>query len=250
MMDPRNPPVSGNCENAVATAADSGPAGRRRFFRERVAIPLALALLPLLVYGHSAFMHFGLRDDYSTIREAGEEPAKLMRFCGSQGRPLYGWLITNSARHTPTIDDLRYLRVASAISLGVLAAAFFLVLCRQAWPACLAAVTAALLVLLPSAQLAASWGVSWAHVVGAWLGLAAFAAVEEGLALAQPWRRVAALVVALACLLAATLIYQPSAMFYLVGVAAGLGQRLGGTWRRQLGWLGWHAIVLAVAVGV
>jgi hypothetical protein len=249
MADQQNLSVSGTCGAAAAAPASPGPAGLRRgFFRERVAIPLALVVLPLLVYGHTVFLRYGLRDDYSTIREACEEPAKLIRFSGSQGRPLYGWLMAFSARQTPTIDDLCWLRAAGAAGLGLLAAAFYLVLRWLQWPACLAAVTAALLVLLPSAQLIASWGVSWPHVMGAWLGLGAFVAVEEGFALAQAWRRVSLLGVALACLLVAALIYQMSAMFYLVGVAAALGGRLGEPLRRQLGWLAWHAFVLGLGL--
>jgi hypothetical protein len=249
MMDSPDRPVPEACGDAVTPGADAGAAGRRcGFFRERVAIPLALVLLPLLVYGYTVFLRYGFRDDYSIIREAREEPAKLVGFNGSQGRLLYGWLMALSGRYTPTIDDLCWLRAAGAASLGLLAAALFLVLRRLQWPACLAAITAALLVLLPSAQLVASWGVSWPHVIGAWLGLVAFVTVEEGFALAQAWARVARLLVALACLLAAALIYQPSALFYLVGVAAALGGRLGEPLRRQLGWLAWHAAVLGLGL--
>jgi hypothetical protein len=75
------------------------------------------------------------------------------------------------------------------------------------------------------------------------LGLAAFVAAEESLATARPFRRAALVVVALAGLLAAAFIYQPNAMFYLVGVAAVLGRRLGEPLRRQLGRLAWHALV-------
>jgi hypothetical protein len=205
-------------------------------------------LLPLLVYGNTIFHRSGFRDDYSTIREAREEPGTVLRFCGAQARPLYGWLLENSARLTPTIDDLRWLRAAGALCLGLLAAGCFAMLRRQQWPACLAALTAALLVLLPSAQLIAGWGICWPHVVAAGLGLAGFAAAERGFGAAQAWQRGGLLAVAAVSVLVAALIYQSNAMFYLVGVAAGLGRRLEQPLRRQLGWLAWH--VAAVGAGM
>jgi hypothetical protein len=217
-------------------------------FRDHVAMPLALVLLPLLVYGNTIFHRYGFRDDYSTIREAREEPGTVLRFCGSQARPLYGWLLENSARLTPTIDDLRWLRAAGALCLGLLAAGCFAMLRRQQWPACLAALTAALLVLLPSAQLIAGWGVCWPHVVAAGLGLAGFAAAERGFGAAQAWQRGALLAVAAVSVLVAALIYQSNAMFYLVGVAAGLGRRLEQPLRRQLGWLAWHGVAMGAGM--
>ncbi len=217
-------------------------------FRNRVVIPLALVLLPLLVYGNTIFHRYGFRDDYAIIREAREEPGTVLRFCGSQARPLYGWLLEHSARLTPTIDDLRWLRAAGALCLGLLAAGCFAVLRRQQWPVCVAALAAAMLVLLPSASLIAGWGICWPHVVAAWLGLAGFVAAEQGFGATQAWRRGALLAVAAISVLVAALTYQSNAMFYLVGVAAGLGRRLEQPLRRQLGWLAWHAA--AVGAGL
>ena len=58
------------------------------------------------------------------------------------------------------------------------------------------------------------------------LGLAGFAAAEQGFGAARVWQRGALLALAAISVLAAALIYQSNAMFYLVGVAAGLGRRL------------------------
>jgi len=216
--------------------------------RNRVAIPLALVLLPFLVYGNTIFHRYGFRDDYSVIREAREEPGVIFRFCGSQARPLYGWLLEASARFTPTIDDLRWLRAVGALCLGLLAAGCFAMLRRQQWPVCVAALAAAMLVLLPSAVLIAGWGICWPHVVAAWLGLTGFIAAEQGFGSTQAWRRGALLAVAAISVLAGALTYQSNAMFYLVGVAAGLGRRLGEPLQRQLGWVAWHAA--AVGAGL
>jgi hypothetical protein len=217
-------------------------------FRSRVAIPLALVILPLLVYSNTIFHRYGYRDDYSTIREVREEPGKVLRFCGSQARPLYGWLLETSAGLTPTIENLCWLRAAGALGLGLLAAGLWGVLRQQEWPADVAALTAALGVLLPTAQLIAGWGVCWPHVVAAGLGLAGFVAAERGFASAPAGRRGALLAVAASSVLIGTLIYQPNVMFYLTGVAAGLSRRLGEPLRRQLGWLAWH--LAAVGIGL
>lgn len=219
-----------------------------RSFRAHVAIPLGLVLLPLLVYGNTVFHRFGLRDDYSISREAGEEPAKLMSWFGSQGRPLYGWLLKISAGRTPDIVDFCWLRAAGAISLGLVAAGLYFVLRRQRWADGWAALTAALLVLLPSGQLIAGWGICWPHMVAAGLGLAAFAAAEQGLTTAGRGRRAAWLGLAIAAVVAGALDYQSSVMFYLAGVAAGLGRRLATPGRRPLRWLISHAGVLGAGM--
>lgn len=219
-----------------------------RSFRAHVAIPLALACLPLLIYGNTVFHRFGLRDDYSITREAREEPAKLMAFFGSQGRPIYGWLLKISAGRTPDIGDLRWLRCAGALCLGLVAAGLFLVLRRQRWSDGWAALTAALVVLLPSGQLIAGWGICWPHMVAAGLGLAGFAAAERGLESAGLGRRAVWLGLAVVVIATGALDYQSSVMFYLVGVAAGVGRRLATPGRKRFAWLGAHAGVLGAGL--
>lgn len=237
----------------IADAAVPAPAPTsvpRRFtsiFRNRVAIPLALGFLPLLVYGNTIFHRYGLRDDYAAISEAREAPDRLLSFFGSQGRPLYGRLLEVTAGWTPAIGDICWLRAAAAVSLGVLAAGFFAVLRQQQWSSGMAALTAAWWVLLPSAQVIVGWGSSWPHVVGAWLGLIGFVAAERAEGSGVIWRRGVVLVVATTCVVAGAMVYQPSALFYLTGVAAGVGRRLA-TPRRQVSWLAWHAVIIGLGL--
>jgi len=216
--------------------------------RTRLWIPLALFLFPLLVYGQTIFHRFGFRDDYSMTREAVEEPGKLLRVCGAQGRPLYGWLLQLSASHTPDIADFCWLRFGSALCLGLLAALLFAVLRRLQWPSCSAALTAALLALLPSAQLLAGWGICWPHALADALGLAAFALAEGGLAAAGSGRRWAGLGGAVLAIVTGALIYQAGPPFYWVGVAGALGMRIGDEGRKHLRWLGCHAAVLGIGL--
>ena len=156
-----------------------------------------------------------------------------------RGGRFYGWLLTISAGRTPAIADLCWLRVTGALGLGLVAAGLFFVLRRQRWPDGWAALTAALLVLLPSGQLiagGASAGRTWWPRVWVWRPLPPRSAVSSRAApgCGQPgsrWRWLG--------VLSGALVYQCGVMFYLAGVAGGLGRRLAGSWRKPLG--GWSA---------
>src|ERR1700735_2233752 len=52
-----------------------------------------LFLVPLVAYWPATFHDYGLRDDYSNLREAHEEVGKVLQFCASHARPIYGWLL-------------------------------------------------------------------------------------------------------------------------------------------------------------
>ena len=52
-----------------------------------------LFLVPLVTYWPATFHDYGLRDDYSNLREAHEEIGKVVKFCASHARPIYGWLL-------------------------------------------------------------------------------------------------------------------------------------------------------------
>src|SRR5260370_25243737 len=65
-----------------------------------------LFLVPLVTYWPATFHDFGLRDDYSNLREAPEEPGKVLKFCTSHAPPIYGWLPQSTYRPT---DSAQYL---------------------------------------------------------------------------------------------------------------------------------------------
>lgn len=44
-----------------------------------------LLLLPLATYWDTTFHDFGLRDNYANLREAHEEPGKILQFTASHG---------------------------------------------------------------------------------------------------------------------------------------------------------------------
>ena len=70
-------------------------------------VAAALLLLPIALYHDPIAAHYGLRDDYSILRESREEPGKVLQWCASQGRPLYGLVLEASFAHLDGIADLR-----------------------------------------------------------------------------------------------------------------------------------------------
>ena len=79
-----------------------------------------LFLVPLLTYWPATFHDFGLRDDYSNLREAHEEPGKVVKFCASHARPIYGWLLQSTYGQTNSVQDLQWMRFAASLLLGAL----------------------------------------------------------------------------------------------------------------------------------
>src|SRR5438105_1303033 len=86
-------------ENIVTEPSIAVPAGdivvaveRRDALGLRAWLLTAMIfLVPLITYWPATFHDFGLRDDYSNLREAHEEPGKVVKFCASHARPIYGW---------------------------------------------------------------------------------------------------------------------------------------------------------------
>src|SRR5580658_4899723 len=68
-----------------------------------------LFLVPLLTYWPATFHEFGLRDDYSNLRESHEEAGTIVKFCASHARPIYGWLLQATFGQTATVQDLEWL---------------------------------------------------------------------------------------------------------------------------------------------
>jgi len=88
-------------------------------------------------------------------------------------------LLERSFARLRGIDDLKWLRLASALLLGAVAAATFRLLCAAKWDRTMTALVAAILVVLPGAQLLVSWTVGWPINVALLLALAAFACAER-----------------------------------------------------------------------
>ncbi|HEX7632620.1 MAG TPA: hypothetical protein VF388_10830, partial [Lacunisphaera sp.] len=84
-----------------------------------------LLLTPLAVYWSTIFHDYGFRDDYSHLREAKEEPGKIVKFTASHGRPLYGALLETTFGVTDDVAELPWLRLTTVCLLTVLGLALW-----------------------------------------------------------------------------------------------------------------------------
>ena len=208
-----------------------------------------LFLVPLVTYWPATFHDFGLRDDYSNLREAHEEPGKVIKFCASHARPIYGWLLQSTYGQTDSVQDLQWMRFAASLLLGALSLVSFRGLRALGWSFSTSLSFAVLLALIPSAQVMAGWAVGWPYVATALLAFGAFFTVEGALTVglsAGPGRAVGQWLVATGLMVVSALIYQPSALFYVVPLAGALiVQRH----RTLLQTARWAAIHLGFVVG-
>jgi hypothetical protein len=217
----------------------------------------ALFLTPLIAYWPATFHDYGLRDDYSNIREAHEEPSVVINFCASHARPIYGWLLQATFGQVSTVQDLQWLRFAASLLLGALAWVSFRGLSALGWSFGSSLCVALLLALIPSAQVIAAWAIGWPYAASALLSFGAFFVVE-GVLNAGPnlgGRRTAGQwIVAVGLMLMSALIYQPSALFYVVPLAGALIVQRHRSLARTARWAGIHlgfvAGTLALAYGV
>jgi hypothetical protein len=105
-----------------------------------------------------------------------------------------------------------------------------------------------LLSLVPSSQVIASWAVGWPYAATALLAFAGFFTVEGALSMglrAGVGRAAIQWGVALWLMIVSALIYQPSALFYLVPLAASLIAQRRRSLVQALRWLGIHVGFIA-----
>jgi hypothetical protein len=184
-----------------------------------------LFLVPLVAYWPATFHDYGLRDDYSNLREAHEEVGKVLQFCASHARPIYGWLLQTTYGQTSSVQNLQWLRFVAALLLGAISLVSFRGLRAVGWSINTSLCFAVLLSLVPSAQVIAGWAIGWPYAATALLAIGGFFTVEGALAIglrAGVGRAVGQWTVALGLMVVSALIYQPSALFYLVPLAGAL----------------------------
>jgi hypothetical protein len=229
---------------AVPTGAPRTIAGPRIGLRARAwMLTAVLFLVPLVAYWPATFHDYGLRDDYSNLREAHEEVGKVLQFCASHARPVYGWLLQATYGQTSSVQNLQWLRFVAALLLGAISLVSFRGLRAVGWSFNSSLCFAVLLSLVPSAQVIAGWAVGWPYAATALLAFGAFFTVEGALTLrlsAGVRRAVAQWTVALGLMLLSALIYQPSAFFYLVPLAAALIAQRRRSLVQSARWVGIH----------
>jgi hypothetical protein len=203
------------------TAADSRSAvGRKTWLLTAI-----LFLMPLVTYWPATFHDYGLRDDYSNLREAHEEPSTVLKFCASHARPIYGWMLQTTYGQTSSVQNLEWLRFASSLLLGAISLVMFRGLKSLGWSFNTSLCFAILVALLPSAQVVAGWAIGWPYAATALLAIAAFFTVDGALSAglsAGAARAVGQWLLAIGLMVVSALIYQPSALFYVVPLAGAL----------------------------
>src|SRR6202790_5132306 len=212
-----------------------------------------LFLVPLVAYWPATFHDYGLRDDYSNLREAHEEPGKVVKFCASHARPIYGWLLQSTYGQTNSVQDLQWMRFGASLLLGALSLVSFRGLRALGWSLSTSLCFAVLLVLIPSAQVMAGWAVGWPYVATALLAGGGFFTVEGALVVgmrAGPGRAGGQWIVALGLMVLSALIYQPSSMFYVVPLAGALIVQRHRNLAQTARWAGIHLGFVVAALGV
>ena len=232
-----------------ATAAG----GRRHLYGLRTWLVTAfIFMVPLVTYWPATFHDYGLRDDYSNLREAHEEPGVVMKFCASTARPIYGWLLQATYGQTSSVQNLRWMRFCASLLLGAISLVMFRGMRSLGWPFRTSVCFAVWLVLVPSSQVIAGWAIGWPYAATALLAIAAFftaegallGGLEGGIGRAGQWS------LALALMVVSGLIYQPSALFYVVPVAAALIARRDRGLRQTARWLCLHLGAVLASLGL
>lgn len=215
--------------------------------RTRICL-YVLLLTPLLVYWQAIFQDYGLRDDYSHLRESREEPGKIVKFTASHGRPLYGALLETTFGVTDDVNQLPWLRLTTVCLLTLLGLALWRQLYQSGWTEVEAAAIGLGVTLLPAAQITASWAIGWPYALALLLSVAGFSAIETELERGGLKRYVAlfggCMIYALA-----SLIYQSDALFAVIPIAAVLLVRTGREPMSDFKWLSHHLGALVVGLG-
>jgi len=239
---------------AVPIGAPGAIAEPRISVRARAwMLAAVLFLVPLVAYWPATFHDYGLRDDYSNLREAHEEVGKVLQFCASHARPVYGWLLEATYGQTSSVENLQWLRFVAALLLGAISLVSFRGLRAVGWSFNSSLCFAVLLSLVPSAQVIAGWAVGWPYAATALLAFGGFFTVEGALSLgfsAGVRRAVAQWAVAAGLMLLSALIYQPSAFFYLVPLAAALIAQRHRSLVQSARWVGIHLGFVAGTLGL
>jgi hypothetical protein len=212
-----------------------------------------LFLVPLVAYWPATFHDYGLRDDYSNLREAHEEVGKVVQFCASHARPIYGWLLQATYGQTTSVQNLQWLRFIGTLILGAISLVSFRGLRAVGWSTSTSLVFAVLVSLVPSAQVIAGWAVGWPYAATALLAIGGFFTVEGALVLglrAGVGRAVGQWSVALGLMVVSALIYQPSALFYLVPLAGALIAQRRRSLLQSARWVGIHLGFVAGTLGL
>ncbi len=216
--------------------------------RTRICL-IILLFVPLAAYLQSAFETYGMRNDYTNLRLAREEPGRLVRASAAVGRPLYGAMLETSFAATGEVENLVWMRICTVLLLTLLGVVMWRQLYASGWNEVEAAAIGLGVVLLPSAQVLAGWASGWPQALTLLLAVAGFSAIETEIERGG-MKRVVALLGGCMIYAAAGLIYQANVLFALVLVTAILLVRTGREPLSDRWWCSLHVGALVVGLGV
>jgi GNAT superfamily N-acetyltransferase len=142
------------------------------------------------------------------------------------------------------------MRLAGAVSVGLVAGTSFLIFTQLGWGMGLSALLAATIGLLPAAQVISSWAICWPHGLAALLGLLAFILADWAIRRKNSWRQLPGILAGSSVLALGTLFYQQHSLFYFVGMAAGFVVFREGSPRQQTTWVIRHIITAFLGLGL
>jgi hypothetical protein len=235
---------------AIALPASHAEARRQAGARGWLLVAF-LFLVPLSAYWPATFHEYGLRDDYSNLRESHEEVGKVLQFCASHARPLYGWLLQATYAQAGSVHNLQWMRLFASFLLGALSLVMLRGLRALGWSFSASLFVALLVPLVPASQVIAGWAVGWPYAASALVAIGAFFSVEAALGInGSTARALGQWLLALVLLVLCALTYQPSALFYVVPLAAALiAQRQRGL-KETLRWAFTHVGFVIAALTV
>jgi hypothetical protein len=241
---------------------DSAGTQRRALGLRAWLITAFLFMVPLVTYWPATFHDYGLRDDYSNLREAHEEPAVVLKFCASTARPIYGLLLQATYGQTRSVQNLQWMRLLASLLLGAISLVMFRGMRSLGWSFHGSLCFAVLLALVPSAQVIAGWAIGWPYAATALLAIAGFFTAEGALAGSDPapgraaparaalGRGVGQWSLVFGLMVVSALIYQSSALLYVVPLAAALIANRERSLPQTLRWLGSHLGVVLGSLGI
>jgi len=212
-----------------------------------------LFFLPVVTYWPATFHEYGLRDDYSNLRESHEEIGKVVQFCASHARPIYGWLLQSSYGQTTSVHNLEWMRLFASLLLGAISLVVYRGLRALGWSSSSSLCVAVLVSLVPASQVIAGWAVGWPYAATALLALPAFFTVEGALSVRPAVgtaRFVGQWMLGAALMVVCALTYQPSALFYVVPMAGALIARRERGLTATVRWTLAHAAVIFTSLGI
>lgn len=210
-------------------------------------VAAGLLILPVLAYWSTVEHEYGLRDDYSLLREVREQPGWITTLTTANGRPVYGIVLEASLQNVEKVAELSQLRMLGALLVGVVGLLVWRQLRRSGWSEAQAAALGAAVALLPGSQVVVGWAIAWPIALGLIAALAGFASVESGFK-ARGLLRVTLVTTGVALYFVAGLTYQTSALFAVVPLAAALLLREGTTARADAYWVVAHLGLLFVSL--